>query len=176
MAPALALLLAAAEPSPAVEPERCTVADASFSARLDGTLARKIHWNGADMSCSGMRRPAGGLRLSFAGSAGDAKLVFVFGVPELAEGATGKALAVNVTIIHEGGGLYSTQGKERCTLDSLVQSPLERSGPIRRWRVEGRGFCLEPARALGAGTPEGAILLATFDFVGLLTWEEDPAA
>ena len=45
----------------------------------------------------------------------------------------------------------------------------------RRWRIDARGFCLDPARAVVAGTAAGdAILLATFDFRGQLEWEPDP--
>jgi hypothetical protein len=41
-----------------------------------------------------------------------------------------------------------------------------------RWRIEARGFCLEPARAVG-GRANDAILASTFDFAGYLTWDFD---
>jgi hypothetical protein len=165
-------------PAPvAGEVRDCELDDAYFNARLDGALERRISWHAAEMRCTGMRRPDGvGIRLSFAGDAARAHLVFVFGVPQLGEGASGTALPVNVTVIHEGGALYGTQGADKCLLDHVEQTPLPVGAGGRRWRIAARGFCLEPARAVGAAPARDAILLATFDFVGLLTWDEGSRA
>ena len=162
--------------------------DAFLEARLAGALDGAIAWHAADMDCDGMRRPDGqGLRVTFAGSLTGEHLTLVIAAPKLAEGAAGRAVPVNVTLIREGGGLYSTRGDGKCTLDSVRQEALEAPAAIalppglhptidplaRHWSIEGHGFCLEPARAVGDG--RDAILVSTFDFRGQLTWEPDPS-
>ena len=178
----------------------CTALEGAFlHARMAGTLELVLDFRGADLSCDGMRRPDGkGLRVSFAGALGDEHLTLVFGVPHLAEGASGRAVPVNVTIIRDGGRVYGTRGEGKCVLDEVVQTPMaapvvpvatmneSQGGPAvaqaaaldsaapRRWRIDARGFCLEPARAVAAGSIAGdAILLTTFDFRGPLAWEPD---
>ena len=191
----------------------CAATDGAFlHARLAGALERELDFRGVGLSCDGMRRPDGkGLRVSFAGLLDKERLTLVFGVPRLAEGASGHAVPVNVTVIREGGQVYGTRGEGRCMLDKVMQTrievpvspqaPADRPVPPgaidaaiaagdgvspagaassdvlapRRWRIDARGFCLEPARAVVAGTAAGdAILLATFDFRGQLEWEPDP--
>jgi hypothetical protein len=159
--------------------------DAFLEARLSGAVEVALSWRAPDMDCDGMRRPDGqGLRVTFSGAAGGERLTLVFAAPRLAEGAAGRAVPVNVTLIREGGAMYSTRGEDKCVLDEVRQQALEpppagaapalADAPApRRWRIEARGFCLEPARAVGDG--RDAILLATFDFRGQLTWEPDPA-
>jgi len=155
----------------------CALPDAFLEARLDGAIKAALRWHAGDMDCDGMRRPDGqGLRVSFSGASGG-RLTLVFAAPRLAEGANGRAVPVNVTLIREGGAVYSTRGEDRCVLDEVRQSPLAPAAGGadvgRHWRIEARGFCLEPARAVGGG--QDAILLSTFDFRGQLTWEPDPA-
>ena len=194
-APAMVGLPKARGLAPCTEPD-----DAFLRARIAGALELELDFRGADLSCDGMRRPDGkGLRVSFAGTLGEEHLTLVFGVPHLAEGASGRAVPVNVTIIRDGGRVYGTRGEGKCVLDEVVQAPM--AGPVlpvatvgesqggpavaqaaaldsvppRRWRIDARGFCLEPARAVAAGSIAGdAILLTTFDFRGQLAWEPDP--
>jgi hypothetical protein len=156
--------------------------DAFLDARLDGALEATLRWRAADMDCDGMRRPDGrGLRVTFSGSSGAQRLTLVFAASHLAEGADGREVPVNVTLIREGGALYSTRGEDKCVLERVRQqafavpeapaaAPTGAPAP-RHWRIEARGFCLEPARAVGDG--RDAILLSTFDFRGQLTWEPD---
>lgn len=91
-------------------------------------------------------------------------LVLVFGIT-LREGRSGRNLPVNLTVIREGRGeFYSTQGDDKCMLDEVTQQPI--AGIPRRsrsYRIVGRGYCTEPARAV-RGT--GAVLLSRFDFAG----------
>jgi hypothetical protein len=157
--------------------------DAFLSARLAGSVEAELHWSGAELQCDGMRRPDGrGMRVTFSGAFGGGRLTLVFGIPRLAEGAAGHAVPVNVTLIREGGALYGTRGEDKCLLDDVSQAPLEAppatvdpaaAEPVaaRRWRIDARGFCLEPARSIAGGGD--AILLARFDFRGLLTWQPD---
>jgi hypothetical protein len=158
-------------------------ADAFLNARLAGSVEAELHWSAAELSCDGMRRPDGqGMRVTFSGALEGGRLTLVFGIPRLAEGATGHAVPVNVTLIREGGALYGTRGEDKCLLDDVSQAPLAAqrtsSDPAaadptaaRRWSIAARGFCLEPARSI-AGDGD-AILLARFDFRGLLTWQPD---
>jgi hypothetical protein len=72
---------------------------------------------------------------------------------------------VNVTLIREGTGeFYGTQGDGKCTVDELRQDPIA-GVPLksRAYRVTGRGFCTQPARAV-RGT--GSVLMTRFDFAG----------
>jgi hypothetical protein len=150
--------------------------DAYLEARLAGALDAELHWAAADMRCEGMRRPDGlGLRVTFQGSVEGRRLTLVFAAPRLAEGESAHAVPVNVTLIREGDTIYGTQGDSRCLLDEVRQAPLgppANAGATRRWQIDARGFCLDPARAAVTGT--SAILLSRFDFRGLISWEPDP--
>jgi hypothetical protein len=151
--------------------------DAYLEARLAGAIDAELRWQAADMQCDGMRRPDGrGLRVTFTGVGGGERLTLVFGAPRLAEGETAHAVPVNLTLIREGGALYGTRGEDKCMLDEVRQTALPAAAggpPVRRWRIEARGFCLEPARAVDGG--RDAILVSRFDFRGQLAWEFDPA-
>lgn len=166
-------------PGTAPPANTCELANAYFTARLRGAIEREVRWRAADMSCEGMNRPDGkGLRVAFEGRAGGERLTFVLGMPRLAEGATGDDVPVNLTVIREGGAVYGTRGEGRCTLDHVRQEALDvppTTAKPRRWRIEARGFCLEPARTIADGGRD-AILVGTFDFAGHVTWEPDPSA
>jgi hypothetical protein len=168
----------AAAPTPTPTPRSrnlCPLpSDAYLRARLAGAVERNLEWRAGRMECEGMQRPDGrGLRVTFRGELDGVPATFVFGVPRLEEGASARAVPVNVTLIREGRGVYGTRGEDKCTLDDVRQTALSPDAHGRRWRVEARGFCLEPARAVG-GRGNDAILLSTFDFAGYLTWEFDP--
>lgn len=96
---------------------------------------------------------------------GDNNLVLVFGIPGVKAGQAARDVPVNVTVIREGTGeFYGTQGDGKCTLDDLRQEPIA-GIPLksRAYRVMGRGFCMQPARAV-RGT--GSVLMTRFDFAG----------
>jgi hypothetical protein len=155
----------------------CTdVPSAFLDARLQGALDTTIHWEAADLTCDGMNRPdRKGLRLSFQGSALGERLTLLFGMPDLPEGTNRGNVPTNLTLIREGRGIYSTQGTQQCALDEVRQAPMpapEGDRPPRRWQVEARGYCIDPVRALG--DTRDAILIARFDFRGMLLWEPDP--
>jgi len=164
------------------------VTDAFVSARLSGALEESIHWSSEALDCDGMRRPDGrGLRISFTGQDSSERLTLVIGAPELAEGLSTKAVPVNVTLIREGHAIYGTRGVDKCLLDEVTQHAISQPAPpsaagtgdastrgavdIRYWRIEARGFCLEPVRSIA--DPSDAILLSTFDFRGQISWEPD---
>jgi hypothetical protein len=82
---------------------------------------------------------------------------------------------VNVTLLDRAGErIYGTQGDSRCLFDKVVQVPLQDPAlPPGSFRVEGRGFCTVPARALDG---DGTVLLTRFDFAGRVTFREDEGA
>jgi len=141
-------------------------------ARVRGDLDADLEWRGAAFACSGMPRPDGrGLRVHFSGTLPDGRpLAFVFAPPRLAEGEDARAVPVNVTVLQEER-IYGTRGDERCLLDEVTQRPLpEPAAGQREWVVEARGFCTEPARALGGGR---GVLLTRFDFRGHVSFPDE---
>lgn len=142
-------------------------------ARLKGSIERELDWGNAGTGCTGAVRPTdGGIRVRFTRALdANTQLVLVFGIANLREGASASALPVNVTVIREGSGeFFSTQGDGKCTLDRITQKPLvgipNRS---RVYRIEARGFCTGPARALNG---DGSILITRFDFAGRVDFDE----
>jgi hypothetical protein len=143
-------------------------------ARIRGALNLDINWKNAELECDGSERPDGhGIRLSFAGPmrSGGRRLRMVFGVASAAEGAPGRALPTNLTIIFEGEQrLYSTRGEDRCTVDELREERVGALGPtMRSYRVIARGFCTLPATALDR---DERILVTRFDFAGRVNFDD----
>ena len=141
-------------------------------ARVRGDLDADLEWHEPALTCSGMPRPDGlGLRVHFSGSLPDGRpLAFVFAPPRLTEGEEARAVPVNVTVLQEER-IYGTRGDDRCLLDAVTQRPLpEPADGLREWVVEARGFCTEPARALGDGR---GVLLTRFDFRGRVSYPDE---
>lgn len=160
------------------EPSICLPSgDGYLRARLDGALKAELDWGNEGTGCSGTVRPDDdGIRMRFAAQLdGDDKLVLVFGISSLREGQAAKAVPVNVTVIREGTGeFYGTQGDDKCRLDEVHQTPI--IGPPHRsriYRVEARGYCTQPARAIRG---EGAVLISRFDFAGRVDFDDDNEA
>lgn len=163
---------AGADPAPAQSlanptSECLDAGDASLRARLRGAVEADLDWRGQTLECEGMPRPDGaGVRVRFRSRLPDGRaLAVLFAAGALAPGETRAGVPVNVTLLVEDAGeVYGTQGSDRCRLDHVEQ--LEIPSPVpgaRRFRIEGRGFCVAPARA-----PYGssAVLVNRFDFVG----------
>lgn len=147
-------------------------------ARIRGALNLDIDWKNADLECDGSERPNGhGIRLSFAGPlrAGGRRMRMVFGVATAAEGAAGRALPTNLTVIFEGEQrLYTTRGDDRCTVDQLQEERVGALGAsVRSYRVVARGFCVLPANALGRAEH---ILVTRFDFAGRVDFDSPTSA
>jgi hypothetical protein len=134
-------------------------------ARIRGTLNLDLNWKDAQLTCAGEARPDGsGLRMSFAGPGPNGKVMrFVFGVGAAREGAPGRELPTNLTVLLDGGLIFATRGDDKCTMDALAQRQLPARTGLRAWRIEARGFCIQPATAL---TGTGRILISRFDFAG----------
>jgi hypothetical protein len=143
-------------------------------ARIRGAMNLDIDWHNDEIECDGGPRPNGsGLRVSFAGPqhTDGRRLRMVFGVSEAKEGAQGRELPTNLTVIFEGEQrLFATRGDDRCTVDKLEQERLGAlGGPRRSYRVIASGFCISPASTLDG---KGRILVTRFDFAGNAVFED----
>ena len=181
---AAARLGGAAElPLPATQPASpagCLASgDGFLRARIRGALNLDINWKNAQLECEGGPRPDGrGIRVSFAGpeQPDGRRIRVVFGVATPAEGASGRALPTNVTLIFEGDKrLFTTRGDDRCTIDELRQEKLATASvAAHAYRVVARGFCVLPAMALDR--PE-RVVITRFDFAGRVSFDPStPAA
>jgi hypothetical protein len=134
-------------------------------ARIRGALNLDVSWKDAQLACAGDSRPDGsGLRVSFAGPGpGGRVLRMVFGITAAHEGAAGRELPTNLTVLLDGGRIFATQGDDKCTMDQLSQRRLPGGPGLRALRIEARGFCVTPANALDG---KGRILVSRFDFAG----------
>lgn len=145
-------------------------------ARLNGEINTEIDWANAGTQCEGMARPDGrGLRLSFARAVrpDGRRLVIVFGVAGVGENQSGNELPVNVTVIVEGASLiFGTRGDDKCLIDRLRSEPVSNAEHARVYRIEARGFCTQPARAVMGS---GAVLVSTFDFAGQVSFDDSAA-
>jgi hypothetical protein len=142
--------------------------DGYLRARLAGTVEARVDWRNAGTSCEGEPRDMPpGVRLSFKRVPHEGPdLLFVFGLTGVHEGQSGRELGTNLTIIVQGTDrIYGTLGDSRCTVDTLTQRRLAHG---RRYRVEARGFCTQPAHAIRGN---GDVLVSTFEFAGIVDYD-----
>jgi len=142
--------------------------DGYFRARVAGAVEATIDWPNSGTRCEGEPRDnPPGVRLSFQrASGGPPDLLFVFGITGVREGRPLHEAGANLTVIVQGTNrIFGTLGDSRCTVDSLTQRALEAPGS---YRLEARGFCTQPAHAVRGN---GAVLVSTFEFAGLVTYD-----
>jgi hypothetical protein len=142
--------------------------DGYFRARVAGAIEATIDWPNSGTRCEGEPRDKPpGVRLSFQRASGGATdLLFVFGITGVREGQPLREAGANLTVIVQGTNrIFGTLGDSRCTVDSLTQRAL---GDPGSYRVEARGFCTQPAHAVRG---DGAVLVSTFEFAGLVTYD-----
>jgi len=160
--------------SPPAAPEAlCVAADAgSLRARLSGAIEAEIDWSDSgEPQCRGSVRPSGdGLRLVYRGTLPEAgPLLIVLGAGPVRPGESARNVPVNITLVREGSGeFFATQGDDKCAFDVLHQTPVE--GSAKSFRVEGRGYCMQPARAVGGGP---AVLVSRFDVTAIVDELDD---
>src|SRR5882762_1286435 len=171
-APGSAKALAPAKAPAAKETTAATAClqsgDGYFRARVAGAIDATIDWPNSGTRCEGEPRDKPpGVRLSFKRASGGATdLLFVFGITGVREGRPLREAGANLTVIVQGTDrIFGTLGDSRCTVDSLTQRALEAPGS---YRLEARGFCTQPAHAVRG---EGAVLVSTFEFAGLVTYD-----
>lgn len=143
-------------------------------ARIRGALKLDVDLHNGELECDGGARPDGsGIRISFAGPvrSDGRRLRMVFGVGTATEGAAGRELPTNLTVIFEGEQrLFATRGDDKCTVDELSQERVGAlGGPVRSYRIIARGFCIAPASALNE---RDKILVSSFDFAGRVTFSD----
>jgi hypothetical protein len=182
-APLLALLLTAGgcgHADPAAGPATpaanaagnllCVPAERGFlRARLQGAIDADLDWAGATPQCRGGPRPSGdGIRLLYKGNDGrGGTLLIVLGAGPLRAGESARNVPVNLTVVREGTGqFYATQGDDKCVFDEVRQEPLPPGKG--QYLLTGRGFCTQPARAVGA---DGSILLSRFDVEAIVDYQ-----
>ena len=68
------------------------------------------------------------------------------------------------------GGTNFDAKIRRQSLDEVVQEPIDLSAG--RYRLSGRGYCTQPARALGGAA--GSILVSRFDVVAIVEHAQEP--
>jgi hypothetical protein len=171
---------AAADPAPApagpvATGESCEAArEGRLRGRLQGAIDAELDWGSDQPQCVGGLRPEGdGLRLVYRGGApGAGDLLIVLGAGPLRAGESARNVPVNLTIVREGAGeFFATQGDGKCAFDEVLQAPV---GPeANTYRLEGRGYCTQPARAI---TGDRSVLLSRFDVVALVRVPETGAA
>ena len=171
-APGSAKALAPAKAPAAKETTAATAClqsgDGYFRARVAGAIEATLDWPNSGTRCEGESRDKPpGVRLSFQRASGGATdLLFVFGITGVREGRPLREAGANLTVIVQGTDrIFGTLGDSRCTVDSLTQRALEAPGS---YRLEARGFCTQPAHAVRG---EGAVLVSTFEFAGLVTYD-----
>lgn len=160
-------------PLPAAAEALCVPADAgSLRARLSGAIEAEVDWSASgEPQCRGSVRPSGdGLRLVYRGSVPETgPLLIVLGAGPVRPGESARNVPVNITLVREGSGeFFATQGDDKCAFDVLQQTPIE--GSAKSFRVEGRGYCMQPARAVGGGP---AVLVSRFDVTAIVDEFDD---
>lgn len=170
---------AAANPAATAAPNAaealCRPADSgALQARLQGAIDAEIDWSApATPQCLGGPRPgAGGLRLLYKGSVpGTGPLLVVIGIALPLQAGTAHNVPASVTVVREGTGVfYATQGDDKCALDEVRLEPLADS--TGRYHLAGRGYCIQPARAVG--TDAGAVLVSRFDVAAVIDAPREP--
>ena len=138
----------------------------ALRARLQGAIDAEIDWGPDATHCQAGVRPQGdGVRLIYKGTAPDTgPLLLVFGLSPLRPGESARNVPVNLTVVREGSGqFFATQGDDKCAFDSVTQVPVPGDGTL--FRLEGRGYCTQPARAVGS---DGSVLVSRFDVVAIV--------
>lgn len=128
--------------------------------QLHGDMQQAIDWADDGMRCDGMLRPDdSGLRLIFAPAEDADGPLLVIGLDGQPDGAAGRELVANVTIVDEGNGRFFNSGPgERCWAQASQLEP-EAGG----YRVAGRLYC---AGALAEVNGPGSVTPGEFEFAG----------
>jgi hypothetical protein len=137
-------------------------------ARLQGAVDAEIDWSAATPQCRGGLRPGGdGVRLLYKGNvAGAGPFLVVIGIGPLRAGQSARNVPVNLTLVREGTGrFFATQGDDKCAMDEVRQEAV--AGEAAAYRLTGRGYCTQPARAVGG---DGAVLVSRFDVMAIVDY------
>lgn len=157
----------AATQAPPPDSASCVPAgEGALRARLQGEIDVEIDWGAETAHCRGGVRPQGdGVRLLYKGvTDATGPLLIVFGLAPLRPGESARNVPANLTLVREGTGqFYATRGQDKCAFDEVRQTPVDAAPNL--YRLEGRGYCTQPARALAG---DGAVLVSRFDVVAIV--------
>jgi hypothetical protein len=143
--------------------------EGSLHARLHGAIDAEIRWASPMPQCRGGVRPDGqGVRLIYKGEIpGQGPLLVVIGMGPLRAGENAASVPANITLVREGSGrFFATQGDDKCSVDDVKQVPVFGNG--HTYRVTGRGYCTQPARAVGG---EGVVVVSRFDVSAVVDFQ-----
>jgi hypothetical protein len=149
--------------------------EGSLRARLQGDVDAHIDWSAPLVEqCLGGARPgSNGVRLVYRSpAAAQDPLLIVIGIGvDWQRGERQANVPASFTLVREGSSaFYATQGDDKCALDELRREPV--AAERHRYRVIGRGYCTQPARAVG--TAGRAVLLTRFDVTALVQEDATP--
>lgn len=159
----------------AAEPGDCVAAGEGYlRARLQGAIDAEVDWSAPERQCRGALRPGGdGIRMVFRGQAGrePANLLLVIGAGPLRAGESARNVPVNLTLVRVGTGqFYATRGDDKCAFDEIRQEAVDAARGL--YRVEARGYCTSPARAVNGAD---AVLVPRFDLRAIVDFTQpDP--
>jgi len=140
---------------------------------LHGAIRAGLRWDAGVLSCDGMPRPDGaGARLRLAGPVdidGETRtLAFIFGIPGLARGMTGRELPTRVTLMEEGTGrFFGTLDTSGCWTDIERQDAVGPRAPAS-YRISGAVYCVTPLAELNGAS---SVSFTELQFSGRLDWE-----
>lgn len=143
--------------------------EGSLEARMHGAIDAEIRWASPMPQCRGGVRPDGeGVRLLYKGEIpGQGPLLVVIGMGPLRAGENAASVPANITLVREGSGrFYATQGDDKCSVDDVKQVPVFGNG--HTYRITGRGYCTQPARAVGG---EGVVVVSRFDLSAVVDFQ-----
>src|SRR5690606_23473033 len=130
-----------------------------FRATLQGALERELDWGNVGTNCGGAGIVGvAGWQQSFGRTEpGGDRLDVLFSIGGAAEGVTGAAFPVRLTVaaVIDGQSVLFVTPVSGCTIDITEQSPLSEDQLGRIYRVTAQGTCSEPAVELdGSRTVE----------------------
>jgi hypothetical protein len=160
----------AAVQMPSGQQARCVpAAEGRLKARISGEIDAEIDWSPPTPQCLGGLRPDGdGVRLIYKGDVpGQGPLLVIIGIGPLSAGESARNVPANLTVVREGAGhFYATQGDDKCAMDEVRQEQLGEDG--HTFRLTGRGYCTQPARAVGG---DGVVLVPRFDVTAVVVYK-----
>jgi len=145
----------------------CTPARMASCARACRARSMR-NWTGPRMcrNASALPTHGDGVRLLYKGRiAGDEPLLIVIGIARLRAGETSHNVPVNITCCARARASSSRPRPRQVRARRGAAGTLAPDGT--RYRLTGRGYCTQPARALSG---DGAVLMSRFDVVAIVDY------
>lgn len=95
------------------------------------------------------------------------RLAFIFGLPDLVRGQTGRELPTSVTLIEEGSGeFFATRDADNCWTDVDLHEQI-RPEKSASYRISGVLYCVAPLANLNDNS---SVSFTDLRFAGRLDW------